>query len=140
MERKSMPPAVVISIIVLGLTSIVGVLGTSADLGLYVGGREVAFPYGLIGGALIFAVVPVVAIWDMLRGNSPGRYLAILSLLCLWALFLRQFTSVLSLPAITLQQIWPIIPILFGIVASLPALILFLGFNNKVATYFSPNI
>ena len=137
METKSIPPAVVISMIVLGLTTFVGVISVSAALGSWQVDHAGLIPFRLIGRAVIFGVVPVVAIRDILRAHSSGRYLAILSLLCVWAVFLRVYTDILLRSTSVLRRVDPVsILLLFGIILALPVLILALGFNKKVAAYF----
>lgn len=138
MEYRKTPVIIVLSIIVLSLIAISGVAHVSEDLGYWsVRGSE-PVPFGPIGRALLLGVVPSLAMIDLGFRRVSGRYLALLPMLVLWGGALRLFTDLsigtgryASCPRFYYTALT------FGIVVSLAALILTLGFSKKVDAYLS---
>ncbi len=137
METKTTPPAVVISIVVLGLLSLFGAYLVSYEFGFWYERSSLPFSWKLLGVATLYSVLPPLAIIDMFRRHSFGRRLAILILLVISALLFRGFVDMVSLPVRYRAAGSPTVMLFFSTSISLAALALSLGFDKKVNAFFS---
>lgn len=136
MEDEVRPWAIVISIVSLMLIAMIGVANVAVFLGQWYSFGSEEFPLGFLGRAVIFGVFPLLGVYDILRRRGSGRLLAISSLLCTWALFLRILVDLLSLPVA--RRSLMVIPFFMSLIAvtTLPILIAYLGFDRRTLNYF----
>jgi len=82
---------------VLGATAVVALFSLMVVLSLWDG---VAAPslIWVIGAALIYVLTPILAIADLVRRKTSGRYLSYLTFLCTMAISLRGFLEMTARP------------------------------------------
>ena len=106
METKPTPLTIVLTITALVVTIICGFLSVSTGIGrLYdemfrdvLGGSSAQGLLVLIGRSIIYVLVPALAIIDISRHKSVGRYLALLTFVCSAAMLFRSFLDGALLP------------------------------------------
>jgi len=136
MTTKGFPATVLISLGALGLIAFFGVLSAASGLGHWYRFGEGQLPFNLLGRAVMYGVVPMLAFIDIFRRKSSGRYLAILSLMCSSAVTFHLFFDLLGLPVNVRSGTAIFVMPVLGIGILLAALALAMGFNQKVTAFF----
>ncbi len=137
MENDRMPGVVELSVVLLVLICLGGTLNVASGLGHWFSNEPGSFPFVFLGRAIIYCIVPILAVADIVRRREAGRLLAILPLISIWAVLLRAMVDLLASPLnVRARGVLPFF-FLFSLVVSLPALITSLGFGRRVLAYFA---
>lgn len=137
METKSCPNILLLSLIVLGVIGVYGVYDSSVVFTDWYRWHSGTVPLALIGRALAYGIVPIMACLLIFRGHLLGWYLGLASLLYFLGIMLRTLTDYESSPLSQRSVDFPfVIPTLLANVVLL-ALILKLGFSKEARAYFS---
>jgi len=136
MTAKDFPATVLISLGALGLIAFFGVLSAASGLGHWYRFGEEQLPFNLLGRAIMYGVVPMLAFIDIFRRKSSGRYLAILSLMCSSAVTFHLFFDLLGLPVNVRSGTAIFVMPILGIGILLATLALAMGLHQKVTAFF----
>jgi len=98
METKPTPLTIVFSLVALVLIAFFGFMSVSTGLNSWYHGESAPALTTLIGRTIIYVLVPFLAIIDIGRHRSAGRYIALLTLVSTAAMLFRAFLDGALLP------------------------------------------
>lgn len=139
MENDRMPGVVELSVVLLVLICLGGTINVASGLGHWFSREPGSFPIVFMGRAVIYCIVPMLAVADIVRRRESGRLLAILPLISIWAVFLRMTVDLISSPLYVRSASAISFFFLLAVVVTLPSLILSLGFGRRALSYFAPS-
>lgn len=138
MDVRNTPLLIILFIVALILVTYSGIYYSSWELGLWREGFKDS-PFRGVATAVVFAVVPMLAIIDLSKRQLSGLYLGLVPILIIFGGFLRTTTDLLVQPISPYDLSFQVYARMatIGFVISLSLFIMRLGFSKAVAAYFS---
>ncbi len=139
MKCIGVPASVIVFCLFLGFIALAGLMAITDELARWRSNSTSDVPIlYLAGGAMLFCIVPVLAIGDMIKRRFCGLYFGLVPLLVVFGVVLRMTTEVILFPVSSQSPGFDIYVrmVSIGFAIALGTFILKLGFSKTVAAYF----